>query len=542
MTTPFFSILSTVRVRRLAGVLAASALLFVFPAVPTQASPVSDILSPGELVQGHIKIEGECVKCHKKFDKAAQSGLCRECHKEVGKDIADKTGFHGRIREEKECRECHSEHKGRKARIVQFDADRFDHAQTDFQLKGGHLNEKVACKSCHLPQAKYRDAPSSCNGCHKKDDKHKGSLGSDCAQCHSEKDWKATSFDHDKTSYKLLGKHADVKCASCHIGNVYKGTPTQCSSCHKKDDDKAHKGSFGAKCETCHVEKGWKEILFDHDKKTKYPLIGKHREAKCASCHKGDLYKDKLSVACASCHKKDDDKAHKGSFGAKCESCHVERGWKEILFNHDKMTKYALFGKHREAKCTSCHKGDLYKDKLQAACYACHQNDDKHKGQEGKKCETCHKEDSWHKALFDHRLSRFPLTGKHVLTECKKCHATPTYKDARSDCGSCHEKQDVHKRRFGTLCEDCHNTRDWEVWDFDHDKTSFKLDGGHKNAACYDCHLKPMDNKVSQSATCASCHDKDDVHNGSFGRQCERCHDAASWKNIRAGSRMINNP
>ena len=498
----------------------------------------TSVLMPGEVIEGHAKLEAKCSECHVKFDKEAQTKLCKDCHKEVGADVLNQKGFHGKLKE-KECKECHTDHKGRDAHIVIFDQDKFDHAQTEFQLKGGHLGEKVKCKNCHEANKKFRESPKTCNGCHKKDDKHKGSLGIDCAKCHVEKDWKTTNFDHDKTDYKLLGKHVDVKCKSCHIENKYKDTPTQCNACHKKDDK--HKGSFGPKCETCHVEKSWKEILFDHDKKTKYPLLGKHRPpAKCTSCHKGDLYKDKLKMTCDSCHTRDDK--HKGNFGPKCESCHVERDWKEILFDHDKKTKYPLLGKHRPpAKCTSCHKGDLYKDKLQSNCYACHQNDDKHKGQEGKKCETCHDEQSWNKAKFDHRSSHFPLTGKHVLTECKKCHAAPTYKDAKSGCWPCHEKQDkdTHKRRLGMGCETCHNTRDWKVWDFDHEKTDFKLGGGHKNIGCYDCHQKPMNKKVTSPATCASCHEKDDEHNGDYGHLCEPCHEVSSWKKIKSGGRVL---
>jgi hypothetical protein len=251
------------------------------------------------------------------------------------------------------------------------------------------------------------------------------------------------------------------------------------------------------------------------------------------------VYKEKLPMTCASCHKKDDDKAHKGNFGQKCESCHTEKEWKDILFDHGKKTKYPLLGKHRDAKCTACHKGDIYKDKVQTACLACHQKDDKHKGQQGKKCESCHDEKSWTQARFDHRQSRFPLTGKHVSVECKKCHAAPTFKDAKSDCWSCHEKQDVHKRRLGLQCESCHNARDWKVWDFDHDKTSFRLEGAHRKTGCYDCHRKPEGNKITLPAACGGCHDKDDIHDGSFGRQCERCHDAIAWKNIKAGSRQL---
>jgi hypothetical protein len=590
----------------IARMLVASAILFFACLLPAEADSINDIVSPGDIIQGHIKIDGECTKCHKRFDKNAQSGLCKDCHKDIAKDITDKHGYHGHMKEEKPCKECHTEHKGRNAKIAEFDTKKFDHADTDFLLKDKHAEEKVKCKDCHLAEKKYRDAATTCNGCHKKDDKHKGGLGTDCAKCHVVKDWKTTNFDHDKTKYPLHFKHVDVKCLACHIGNKYKDTPTQCNACHKKDDkhkgsfgpkceichtergwkeilfdhdkktkykllfkhreikcvkchtgdlykdklkmtcdschkkDDKHKGNFGPKCESCHTEKGWKEILFDHDKKTKYPLLWKHRDVKCVSCHKGDLFKDKLKMTCDSCHTKDDK--HKGNFGQKCETCHVEREWGEILFDHDKKTKYPLLGKHRPpAKCVSCHKGDLYKDKLKSICFACHEKDDKHKGQEGKKCESCHNETSWKKAKFDHRQSKFPLTGKHVQTECKKCHLEPTFKDAKSDCWSCHEKQDkeVHKRRLGTKCETCHNTRDWKVWDYDHDKANFKLEGKHKEVPCHDCHKNPVEKKISLADNCYSCHAKVDEHNDNFGHVCERCHVASSWKTIKGSGKLL---
>lgn len=577
--------------------------LMIFAVSPAYSDSVDDILSPGKLITGHAKFDSECSKCHKKFDKAGQNALCKDCHKEVAKDISEIRGFHGRQKEQRDCKECHSEHQGRDAKIVILDAAKFDHKQTSFELKGGHLNTKVQCKDCHEPTKKFRDAPAACNSCHKKDDKHKGSLGIDCVKCHEEKDWKTTTrFDHDKTDFKLLGKHFEVKCNECHKNDKFKETPKLCNSCHKKDDK--HKGNFGVKCESCHVEKSWKEIIFDHTKQTKYPLLWKHNQVKCTACHKGDVHKENLQTSCNSCHKKDDkhkgtlgpkceschtekgwkeilfdhakktkypllgkhlttsckschnddykkklpmdcyschkkDDKHKDNFGKKCESCHVERDWKEILFDHTKSTKYPLLFKHKEVKCINCHKGDIYKDKLDTKCYSCHEKDDKHKGQEGKKCETCHKEDNWTKAKFDHSLSVFPLTGKHFIVECKKCHLTPKFKDAKSDCISCHEKQDVHKLRLGTACESCHNMRDWKIWDFDHNKTNFKLDGPHSKLGCYQCHKQPMTKKLKVSATCGSCHASDDVHNGEYGRQCERCHIGSTWKKVKVSGKFI---
>src|SRR3972149_4254249 len=373
--------------------LALASLLFVYP----MQAQANILLMPGEVIKGHAKEEETCEKCHKKCDKGAQPRLCMDCHKDIGKDVSGKRGYHGRLDAGKECRECHTEHKGRDAKIAGFDHGKFDHLLTDYPLKGAHLSEKVKCTGCHKAAKKYSEAPAICNECHKKDDKHKG--------------------------------------------------------------------NFGAKCESCHIEKDWKEILFDHEKKTKYPLLGKHKETKCASCHKGDLLKDKLKTACVSCHKKDDDKAHKGNFGAKCESCHIEKDWKDIPFDHDKQTKY-------------------------------------------------------------------------LLLDCKKCHAAVTFKDAKSDCWSCHEKDDVHKRKLGSECQTCHNTRNWKAWDFNHNKTSFKLDGAHKKVAgkCDACHQKPMAKKVLLSGTCGSCHDRDDVHNGNFSDRCERCHEGDTWKQVKMGA------
>lgn len=563
-----------------------------------QADSIDELLSPGEVILGHLKYESECDLCHKSFDKSAQSGLCKDCHKEIAKDIAGRQGYHGLMKEQKDCNVCHTDHKGRDARIAKLDTVGFNHLETGFELKGGHRSGKVLCKDCHSPLKKYRQAPTKCIGCHERADQHKGGLGPDCENCHVEKDWKTTHFDHSKTHFPLFGKHRDVKCKDCHPKEKFKDTPTKCNDCHQKDDkhkglfsvkcetchndkswkeilfdhdkqtkyplrgkhrdmkcidchkgdlykdklktdcnschrkDDKHKGNFGLKCEACHNEQNWKEILFDHDKKTKYPLLGKHRDAKCVDCHKGNVYKEKLKTDCNSCHKKDDK--HKGSFGAKCEGCHTERNWKEIPFDHDRKTKYPLLGKHRDVKCVDCHKGDLYKDKLKTDCYSCHRKDDKHEGQVGKKCETCHRVQSWKKTDFNHLMSRYPLTGKHLLAECKKCHATLRYKDAKLDCWSCHEKQDVHKQVFGKRCETCHNTRDWKNWDYDHDKARFRLQGKHRDIRCAECHQTTSGRKVPSS--CIGCHGKDDRHDGAYGVRCEHCHVGDSWRTIKVGS------
>jgi hypothetical protein len=446
---------------------------------------VETALIPGQLIEGHAKYEEECDKCHVKFDKAGQKKVCLDCHKDQAKDVREHKNFHGRMKDN-DCRQCHSEHKGRDAKIAVVDEDKFDHGETGFALHDKH--KEIKCEKCHKPSAKRRVAPLECNGCHKKDDDtkgHRGELGTDCGKCHNEKSWKDAKFDHEKTKFPIAaGKHKDVKCKECHIDRHYKKTPKECNACHKKiDQEKGHKGRYGTKCETCHVDKGWKEIRFDHDKSTKYPLKGKHKDTKCDKCHLPDkpLYKQKWVTKCVACHKKDDkEKGHKGTLGDKCESCHNEKSWKGVPFDHNK--------------------------------------------------------------------SRYPLTGAHIKVECKKCHKTPAFKDAKMDCYSCHKDPlpdkektsgDVHKGTLGKFCNLCHNTRSWISWDFDHNKTSFKLAGKHVKVKCKDCHTTPMkraEGKVMPARLCANCHTPDDIHDGGFGAQCDRCHVDTDWRTLRAGA------
>ena len=195
------------------------------------------------------------------------------------------------------------------------------------------------------------------------------------------------------------------------------------------------------KCGACHTERDWKEKgKFDHDK-TSFPLLGKHITTKCDACHKTKDYKE-APKDCYGCHKKDDK--HEGTLGEKCESCHGERDWKTTRgrFDHDK-TKFALRGGHaaEKVRCSDCHKDVKSYRKTPMECNACHKKDDKHEGQQGRECEKCHVDKDWKTVpKFDHGLTRFPLLGKHFKVECKDCHKSLRYKDAKIDCLACHEK------------------------------------------------------------------------------------------------------
>jgi hypothetical protein len=61
---------------------------------------------------------------------------------------------------------------------------------------------------------------------------------------------------------------------------------------------------------------------------------------------------------------------------------------------------------------------------------------------------------------FDHAAhTRFPLLGAHAKIGCADCHIRPQNVVKPSMiCGTCHAGNDVHAGRFGTECQQCHNT------------------------------------------------------------------------------------
>jgi hypothetical protein len=563
-----------------------------------RAQSLESAIMPGAVIQGHIKQESDCKNCHIRFERSAQPRLCLDCHKDVAADVRTKKGYHGRLKEREcrtchtehkgrdakiaafdertfdhaqtdyalqgkhkrvvcsnchrakakysaapsACNGCHrkdDKHKdtlGGKCENCHNESNwketRFDHTKTQFPLLLRH--DKIKCVECHADPMRYAKTPLDCLSCHRKDDKHKDTLGPKCGSCHNAGNWKEARFDHAKTRFPLLQRHARIKCVECHADLPrYANTPLKCLSCHRKDD--THKGALGDKCEVCHGDKTWKETArFDHDRDSRYPLRETHRKAKCNVCHKDPRFRDKVPSTCFACHERDDnEKGHKGRYGEKCESCHAEKTFKTVSFEHERDARYALRGKHRQVKCDDCHKGMPYRDKLATRCFACHERDDKHKGQIGSDCARCHGETSWRESSFDHARSEYPLRERHAGVDCKKCHSSIMYKDAKTDCASCHAKDDIHKQRLGPRCESCHNTRGWKNWEYDHNlRSRFKLVDKHAKIKCLACHLKPVMDKFVLATECLSCHRQDDIHFGTSGPQCERCHVPDNWRRV----------
>lgn len=221
------------------GLAAVLTLIGIFHAGLAAGGTLERLLMPGEVAKAHAKVEQECSKCHDRADKARQTTLCMDCHKDVAADVRARTGFHGRgVKAGVGCNACHTDHEGRDADIVRLDRDSFDHSRTDFALTGAHAGP--ACDSCHAPRKKWRDAPKLCNDCHQKQDVHRGKLGTDCAACHVTDSFAKAKFDHSRTKFPLQDAHARAACEACHRTPDFKDTPRECVACHSRDD--VHRG------------------------------------------------------------------------------------------------------------------------------------------------------------------------------------------------------------------------------------------------------------------------------------------------------------
>ena len=390
-----------------------------------------------------FKLEGahrgvSCESCHKtgKPFRAASSS-CGSCHK-------DNDLHAGQLGQK--CSDCHTQ--------LAWSGAKYDHDKTKFPLKEAH--RELNCNSCHLG-GKYEKTPQKCVACHTVDDVHRGSRGENCAECHTQTNWKTTKFDHAKeTGFALQGVHNSIECGSCHkTGKFEDELPRKCVGCHRADD--SHSGRFGEDCASCHGNNEWSPQQYDHAAKAKYALVGSHLELDCHACHTAPVATQKLGTDCVSCHAATDP--HGGALKASCDSCHGTEAWKkDIRFDHD-LTDYPLLGMHVLVTCAQCHSSKAFKG-APTDCLGCHQGSDVHKGGLGKDCAACHSPNAWSDWEFDHgRQTDFALTGEHGRLKCVDCHRQPAAEvKLPTDCAACHRKDDVHLGQFGTQCQRCHTT------------------------------------------------------------------------------------
>jgi hypothetical protein len=407
-----------------------------------------------------------------------------------------------------------------------------------------HAEVEETCKSCHEPFSRSLQN-RLCLDCHE-------SVAADintaegfhgrirnlerltCAGCHTEHEgrdadiigFNPEAFDHERTDFILDGAHAAAPCQSCHVAETpYREAPGRCVDCHGERDP--HRGELGEDCASCHVTAGWRQVEFDHGT-TDFPLVGKHVDVDCKSCHVNLRYAETATL-CVACHGFDD--VHGGDHGKECQTCHSPSGWDQPRFDHARETEFPLLGKHSGLSCNACHTGPIKEQELEPACVACHRSDDRHAGRNGTDCGKCHNADAWIETSFDHgRDTDFPLQNRHAELECEACHRARAEDETLAmACYTCHRLDDAHQGRLGEACETCHADSGWQdTRNFEHDLTAFPLIGQHAVVPCESCHVTAAFHETE--GDCLACHAADDVHAGSLGEQCSRCHNPNDWR------------
>jgi len=246
---------------------------------------------------------------------------CNQCHKDRhGGQFAGAP--HGN-----RCEHCHEEASWQEVHYTVR-----DHSRSRFPLAGAHA--AVPCSDCHKKGDEgrvFRLAETACRHCHADPHLSAAELTAGeklsaaakrfgCESCHVARAWRETqAFDHDRTRFRLAGKHRGVPCTGCHKPAVlgarrltaFAGTPEACASCHADP----HAGQFSAgaaaqpDCARCHTVSNWRPTEFDHHKHSGFSLAGAHERVPCRLCHparqQGELrvvvYRG-IPRACQGCH------------------------------------------------------------------------------------------------------------------------------------------------------------------------------------------------------------------------------------------------
>jgi len=335
-------------------------------------------------------------------------------------------------------------------------------------------------------------------------------------------------FDHLKTGFALTGAHTTVRCESCHINGVFKGTPKDCRTCHSPGGKQSQNSVVlpgnhiptTLSCESCHGTQSFTSGRFSH-------TTGIAAGQSCVSCHDGSHAQGKgpthiaTQASCESCHKTtawegakpphdgftaatNCANCHNGSsatgkvsghipVSANCFSCHSVSGWKPTKWNHTQVTV--------SGACATCHSGNFPPADGKPSKHIPYTS---LTGVNVSNCDSCHKGgySSWNPGKFH---SNITLTG-----QCATCHLSSNY-------GLTAKPSDTIHSQVTSGCESCHSST-----------SSWAGSGG--------AGIRVDHSLFTASTNCASCHNgstatgKSSTHVPTLNAStCFTCHSVTGW-------------
>ena len=230
------------------------------------------------------------------------------------------------------------------------------------------------------------------------------------------------SFNHDTTMFSLRGAHEIVRCETCHVNGVFKGTVRQCDICHAKGN------KMGAvpmtvnhipvtdTCDVCHNTSTFAGTQFTH------AMV---MPGTCNTCHNGYYAKGKSPSP-----------PHPVT-SASCDLCHsIGSFLNAIRFDHAASGIFAA-PTHAGPACDSCHNGVRAEGKDPGHVPV----------PSSAACDDCHRQTAaWKPALFAHEAAGISSQPK-LGPACSSCHNGTKYlgKPAGNahiptaqDCSLCH--------------------------------------------------------------------------------------------------------
>jgi hypothetical protein len=162
-------------------------------------------------------------------------------------------------------------------------------------------------------------------------------------------------------------------------------------------------------------------------------------------------------------------------------------------------------------------------------------------------CNKCHSSKGWEldKSIysFDHNSTKMPLLGQHNTLNCRQCHKSLVFADAKTNCSDCHN--DIHQSSVGSDCSRCHNQASWLVNNINsiHQFSRFPLLGAHRTADCSQCHVSESLLRFDVlGVNCIDCHRADymttsnpnHIQSG-ISENCSSCHPVNAFQWSGAG-------